>query len=159
MECQELCPGATHRLEQMRGAEILNPLPMQASVSPVAEDRHLPGAWWFSVILIAVYVGTFQLWYYLPRPLILASGGFVVATMGILLVSAARQNYFGNRWDAFWHMTVLLDLAIEAIVIKEHDGRGFYLCALAFAVVIGGYHVRALRNGVLLMATQIGPQV
>jgi hypothetical protein len=33
-----------------------------------------------------------------------------------------------------------LDIVAEAIVIPRHDGHGFYLCALAFVLVVGGYH-------------------
>lgn len=102
------------------------------------------GRAWFTVTLIGTYLATFQLWMEMPRPLILASGLVVVTALSALLLWSVYNGYFGNRWDAFWHVTVIIDLALEAVMIKEHDNRGFYLCALAFAIVVGGYHLRAL---------------
>ena len=102
---------------------------------------------WFTVTLIGTYLATFQLWMEMTRPLILASGLVVVTALSALLLWSAYNGYFGNRWDAFWHATVIIDLALEAVMIKEHDNRGFYFCALAFAIVVGGYHHRALLPG------------
>jgi hypothetical protein len=105
--------------------------------------------WWISWTFLGVYLATFQLWMHLSRPLILTSGFVVVAALLALMVWGGRSGYFVNRWDAFGHGMVVADLALEAILIHEHDHRGFYLCALAFALVVGGYRWGMLRRNIL----------
>jgi hypothetical protein len=94
---------------------------------------------WFSLLLLAAYVATFNAWLFLPRETVVLSGYGVGLILLGLLVYAGRRRYFLNFWDRFWHATVILDLVIEARVIPQHDHLGFLLCAGAFAVVIGGY--------------------
>ena len=95
--------------------------------------------WWVSLTLLGAYLATFQLWMTLSRPLILACGFAGVLALSLLLIWGVRTGYFVNRWDAFGHGMVVADLALEAVLIREHDHRGFYFCALAFALVVGGY--------------------
>ena len=102
--------------------------------------------WWISWTFLGAYLATFQLWMHLSRPLILTSGVFVVAVLSSLMAWGGRSRYFVNRWDAFGHGMVVADLALEAVLIREHDHRGFYFCAAAFAVVVGGYRWGMLRR-------------
>lgn len=111
-----------------------------------AHSNSTTGRWWFSGTLLAVYLGTFQCWMRLPHALVLTSGLTVSAVLAALLLWNIRKGYFANRWDAFGHSLVIADLAIESVIIPEHDDRGFYFCALAFAVVVGGYRSFALRH-------------
>jgi len=96
--------------------------------------------WSYSVLLLVAYIAVFSLWMHVPRPLVIASGLAVSAVLALLMARAGRRRYFLNPWDLLWHATVILDIAAEAIVIPRHDGHGFYLCALAFVLVVGGYH-------------------
>ena len=102
--------------------------------------------WSFSLILLAGYLGVFHLWNVLPH------GGNVLTTLmtvGLLaglFVRAARRGYFVNRWDAFWHAGVLVDIAAEGLAVSWHSGQGFYLCALALVLVVGGYRASKLAS-------------
>jgi hypothetical protein len=109
-------------------------VPLRMSGSSFRRD------WSYSVLLLVAYVAVFSLWMHAPRPLVIASGLAVSAVLALLMARAWRRRYFLNPWDLLWHATVILDIAAEAIVIPLHDGRGFYLCALAFVLVVGGYH-------------------
>jgi hypothetical protein len=102
--------------------------------------------WWMSLTFLGAYLATFQWWMVAGRPLILVTGFAVVAVLSMLIVWGVRSRYFVNRWDAFGHAMVVADLALEAVLIREHDHRGFYFCALAFAVVVGGYRWGMLRQ-------------
>jgi hypothetical protein len=62
------------------------------------------------------------------------------------LAKAWRTGYFGNRWDAFLHLTVILDILLEATLIPAHQTVGYVWCALAFAAVIGGYRAFIFRR-------------
>ena len=117
--------------------------------------------WSFSLLLLAVYLATFHLWMHLGRAGLVVSG--LVATVGLsaLFVRASGQRYFLNHWDAFWHGAVILDVFLEAVLIPYHGDYSFYLCALAFVVVVGGYRQwvwkRCLRRADLhLSATGAG---
>lgn len=105
--------------------------------------------WSFSLILLVVYVATFQSWTVLSGPWVVASG--VLISM-MLLVGGWRQwrrGYFANGWDAAGHASVALDILVESILIRHHDNLGFYLCAAAFVLVVGGYRGwRLTRPGV-----------
>ena len=57
------------------------------------------------------------------------------------LIIAQKKHYFRNKFDLFFHATVVIDLLLEAVIIIDHNHYGFYLCALAFTLVIGGYRV------------------
>jgi len=102
--------------------------------------------WSFSLLLGAVYLGVFHFWTFSDRIGITISGLLATLLLGIAFAFALKRQYFLNRWDALLHATVILDIFLEAIFIKVHDHFGFYLCAAAFAIVVGGY--RAYLNGV-----------
>ena len=102
--------------------------------------------WGFSLFLLLAYLAVFHLWGVLDREGILAVT--FVAT-GILLgffCRAWKRGYFQNRWDAAAHASVLLDLILEGTLVRYHSGDGFYLCAAAFALVLGGYRATQLRR-------------
>jgi hypothetical protein len=102
--------------------------------------------WSFSLLLGAVYLGVFHFWAFSDRIGITISGLLATLLLGIAFAFALKRHYFLNRWDALLHGTVILDIFLEAIFIKVHDHLGFYLCATAFAIVVGGY--RAYLNRV-----------
>ncbi|MBL9174947.1 MAG: hypothetical protein JNL10_15520 [Verrucomicrobiales bacterium] len=102
--------------------------------------------WGFTLFLLLAYVAVFHLWGVLDR------GGILAVTLvatGILLgffFRAWKRGYFQNRWDAAAHASVLLDLILEGTLVRDHSGYGFYLCAAAFALVLGGYRTSRLRR-------------
>ncbi len=117
--------------------------------------------WSFSLLLLVVYVATFHVWMHVERAGIVVSGLVSTAVLAALFVRALRRRYFLNGWDAFWHGTVILDLFLEATLVSHHGDFSFYLCALAFVVVVGGYRQwvckRCLRRADLhLSATGAG---
>ncbi len=95
--------------------------------------------WWFSILLGVIYLAVFNLWREVSAPWIVISGLGVSACLGALLIVAATQGYFVNFWDRLFHTSVILDIVLEATLIKWHEHVGFYLCAAAFAVVLVGY--------------------
>lgn len=101
--------------------------------------------WSYSLVLLVGYLGVFHLWNVLPRAGILISTAVALAVLGALFVRAARRGYFTNRWDALGHAVILVDIAAEGFAVSWHSGHSFYLCALAFGLVVGGY--RALKLG------------
>ena len=102
--------------------------------------------WWFSLVLLAGYLGIFHLWKVVERPWVVASGLVATALLSGLFARALRAGYFLNRWDAFWHATVILDVLLEATLIPAHGHLGFYLCAAAFIIVVGGYRAWVSRR-------------
>jgi len=102
--------------------------------------------WWFSLVLLAVYLATFQVWLLLPRPGIIAIGALATIVLAALFLRAAKLDYFLNYWDAFWHGSVILDLALEGLFVPMHLAYSFYLCALAFVLVVGGYRAWLFRR-------------
>ncbi|MEO8427552.1 MAG: hypothetical protein ABI651_10625 [Verrucomicrobiota bacterium] len=97
--------------------------------------------WSFSLLLGAVYLGVFHFWTFSDRIGVILSGLLATLVLGIAFAFALKRRYFLNRWDALLHAAVILDIFLEAIFIKIHDHFGFYLCAVAFAIVGGGYRV------------------
>ena len=95
--------------------------------------------WGFSVLLLAGYLATFHLWPGMQRGWIHATGSLSTALLSLAFTRAMRRGYFLNAWDALWHAAVILDVCLEGWLIARHDHLGFYLCAAAFAVVLGGY--------------------
>lgn len=102
--------------------------------------------WWFSILLGLSYLAVFNLWRAVGAPWIVISGLGVSACLGVLLVVAAKQRYFLNFWDTLFHASVILDIVMEATLIKGHEHVGFYLCAAAFGVVLVGYRLWWLRG-------------
>lgn len=66
------------------------------------------------------------------------------STTGLLLVAVLCHGffagYFANRWDFLFHSAAVTDIFLEAFLIPEQAGLGFYACFAAFAVVISSYH-------------------
>ena len=123
--------------------------------------------WYFSILQLLIYMGTFLYWKWFPSRLGFVVGGIVsVTAMSLLMWSAARRHYFVNRVDLGLHALVIVDIALESLMYEAlrwavalnwlpgdqpvsafdetaalfHDNHNFYLCALFFAVVIGGHH-------------------
>ena len=102
--------------------------------------------WSFSLLLGVAYLAVFHLWMVSPRQWIVLSGLGATAVLSSAFLRAWRRNYFLNRWDAVLHASVILDIFMEALFIPARDNHGFYLCALGFAVVLGGYRVWLARQ-------------
>ncbi|HAR67457.1 MAG TPA: hypothetical protein DCR55_14770 [Lentisphaeria bacterium] len=110
--------------------------------------------WHFSVILTILYLAIFHIWYALTD----AMGSqdayrWVVTTAVIWTVAMAsamiyfwQRGYFASRADTGIHGAVILDILLEGVLPIHHDHFGFYLCAIAFAMVLGGYRRYALRR-------------
>ena len=81
----------------------------------------------------------FHFWLVAPAPERAASTVGMGVFLSLSLLGAWRDGYFRNVWDAIFHATVIFDIVVEGLVIPLHENLGFYWCALAFAVVIGGY--------------------
>jgi len=96
--------------------------------------------WWFSLLLLVVYLGLFHFWHLTGNFALNAAVGLgVVGLMSVVIALAIAQGYFRNPTDAVAHAVVLVDLVLEAMFVYSHEHYGFYLCAIAFALVIGGY--------------------
>jgi len=93
----------------------------------------------FTILLLVAYTAIFETWtVFSPRMVILSA----VVTSLILtgfFAAAQRRKYFLNRWDVFGHAAIIADIFLEGILIRDHANRSFYLCAIAFAVVVGGF--------------------
>lgn len=101
---------------------------------------------WFGLLLMVSYLAVFHLWMHLDRPGILLSASITVGMLLWLQLRAFRSGYFHNRWDVAVHASVILDIGLEGALIPIHDNRGFYLCALAFIVVIAWYRWNTVRG-------------
>lgn len=121
---------------------------LSPQVKPVpSRPRARTYGWWFSIVLLIVYIALFHLWMHVGYMGAIVSG--VVACVGLAALSfvAARRGYFVDRLDGVGHCIVIVDLVLEATLPLSHDHYGFYLCALAFALVLGFYRRRIiLRN-------------
>jgi len=102
--------------------------------------------WWFGLVLGFVYLAVFNLWQVLNREWIVLSSVAVSVGLFAVFTAALRLKYFLNRWDALLHASVILDILLEGTLLPEHQTRGFYLCAVGFAVVIGGYRLYLQRR-------------
>src|SRR5688572_21485972 len=122
--------------------------------------------WYYTATLLVLYVATFLVWQrFASRAVFVVVGLGAAAVMLAGLLAAARRGYFADRRDAFLHLLVIADVALEAtayeafqaamglgpdqseMVIAFHAGNTFYGCAAAFALLVGGYHGWALvRN-------------
>jgi hypothetical protein len=95
--------------------------------------------WYFSLLLGAIYLLIFHWWRHLDRRAIVVTGLAATLLCVGLFIWADRRKYFLNHWDRLFHAAVVLDILLEGVLLPVHDQYGFYLCALAFAVVLGGY--------------------
>ena len=102
--------------------------------------------WNFSFLLLIAYLGSFHIWMFLSYPLVIFSGLCVSMLLCVTGYFFYKSGYFANIFDVFWHLTVIIDLVLECTLPIQHDHFNFYYCALAFALVVGGYRVYALRK-------------
>jgi len=102
--------------------------------------------WWYTVVMLAVYLGVFHLWQPFPRGGAALFGLVVAFALFTGAVEAKRRGYFVNRFDFGFHLVVVVDLVLEALLVPVHAGHGFYGCAAAFGVVLSGYRVKVWRE-------------
>lgn len=111
--------------------------------------------WGFSLDLLVAYLGIFHCWMILQpadrgawelSPLVAVTCLIWCAAMIVYWRRARDQGYFGHRNDGILHGIVIFDIFLEGLLPIAHNHFGFYLCALAFAAVIGPVHTRALRT-------------
>jgi hypothetical protein len=95
--------------------------------------------------MLAGYLAIFHLWMHLDRTSIMLSGLLWAVAFGAAAWQF-RSTQFINKMDAQAHAIVVLDVILEAVLIPTHDHYGFYLCAIAFALVLGGYRTYKLRR-------------
>jgi hypothetical protein len=100
----------------------------------------------FTSILLIGYLVLFHAWVQQTRIHVLAVGLVGIATLCTLFLLACQHAYFLNAWDAGFHAAVLLDLTLECVLIPDHHGFGFYVCAAAFALLLFGYRYRASHH-------------
>ena len=102
--------------------------------------------WGFSASLLFVYLVVFHVWMPLPRVETAALGVIAAFGMTIGTFEWRRRGYFVNNFDHFAHLVVALDVLLEGLFVPVHIGYGFYVCALAFSIVIGGYRLWKWRK-------------
>lgn len=101
--------------------------------------RRFLDRWHFSLLLGTAYLAVFHFWLLASPAGLKTSALLVGAGLSFGLVRAWKTGYFRGVWDAAFHATVIFDILLEGLVIPLHDHFGFYLCALAFALVLGPY--------------------
>jgi hypothetical protein len=101
--------------------------------------------WWFTCVLLISYIGIFNVWL-LQEGSVAGSGAVYVMALSLLTVFAWKRSYFAGNYDLFFHASVILDVFLEATYITAHHHVGFYLCALGFGIVVGGYRFMALKK-------------
>ncbi len=120
--------------------------------------------WYFTVVLLLLYIITFLYWKYFPSRAAFVYVGIISAgLMAGGMVWAKRRGYFANRVDLAVHGYVILDVLLEGIMYEVfrgiggsssaangfvhqfHDNNNFFFCALTFAILIGGNRWYALR--------------
>ena len=102
--------------------------------------------WHFSLTLGVIYLAVFHLWMRVDRPAIIMSGLAATVLSSALFLRAERRKYFLNHWDRLFHAAVILDILLEGLLVPGHEHYGFYVCAIAFAIVLGGYRAWLLRE-------------
>ncbi|MFT5130736.1 MAG: hypothetical protein ACI8W8_004367 [Rhodothermales bacterium] len=111
--------------------------------------------WGFSLDLFIAYLAIFHCWMILQpadrgawelSPSVAITCAIWCVAMIAYWRAARRKGYFGHRNDSILHAIVILDIFLEGILPIAHDHFGFYLCAVAFALVIGPAHAHALRT-------------
>ena len=105
--------------------------------------------WRFSVVLLGIYLISFNLWVHLPEEIVAVSAIVIAGGLTAGLIYAGRGGCFVNGWDRVFHAAVILDLLVEGLWIEHTGDMGFYWCAIGFAVVIGGYRwIQQTRPGI-----------
>ncbi len=102
--------------------------------------------WWYSVTMLCVYIAAFHIWKPFARGHAALFGLVVAFGLFTGALEARRRGYFVNGYDFAFHGVVILDLILEGLLVPAHSGHGFYGCAAAFAVAIGGYRIGAWRK-------------
>jgi hypothetical protein len=103
------------------------------------------GRWGFSLVMLLAYLGIFHLWMLTPD-WVRVSCILWCVLMAWYWWRANAKGYFGHRKDGILHAIVILDIFLEGLLPIAHDHFGFYLCAIAFAAVIGPIHWHALQS-------------
>ena len=101
--------------------------------------------WHYSLVLLVAYPGVFHTWIYASSRTAVAIIG-VSACAALVLYMLLVPHYFANGMDRLAHGMVILDLLLEALLPVIHDHYGFYLCALAFAVIVGWHRAWVLSR-------------
>src|SRR5262249_29522028 len=115
-----------------------------ANLRPVA--RRSFQEWSFSLLLGIVYVAVFNLWRFLQPEGVIVSALAVTVFLCVCFGIACARKYFGGFWEGFLHFVVILDILLEGLLPPSHESRGFYWCALAFAILIVGYLLSLRRR-------------
>src|SRR5262249_37538843 len=137
------CAGILHATKSSR----FTASPMNSSPNSVpgtapnlqSADRHPVQEWSFSLLLGIVYVAVFNLWRFLQPERVIASALAVTVFLCVCFGIAFARKYFRGFWEGFLHFVVILDILLEGLLLASHESRGFYWCALAFAILIVGY--------------------
>lgn len=105
--------------------------------------------WWYSLLQLVIYLTVFRLWQdqEARRVQLIGALGLTVLVLGFAF--ATRSGYFRNAWDAAGHASVILDVFLEAFWVRWHPDASYLACAVAFAVVLGGYRRRLLHQSPL----------
>lgn len=101
--------------------------------------------WHYSLVLLVAYPGVFHTWIYASSRTAVAVIG-ISACAALVLYMLLVPHYFANGMDRLAHGMVILDLLLEALLPVIHDHYGFYLCALAFAAIVGGHRAWVLSR-------------
>jgi hypothetical protein len=125
--------------------------------------------WYCGLALIPFYLGIFALWQHFPSRWLYVGGGTVTSlAMVLLIVRAARHDYFAGKFDLLLHVIVAADVITEgclyefcrtffavgeelSVLRAAHGNFGYIGCAAAFVLVIGPYHAFALRHRAVLV--------
>lgn len=148
--------GSAYKVLNFKSDALLVP-PRELTECRASTRRRFVRNWWFSVLMLIAYIAVFHLWLWDASPL----SPFISATVWAIFFAAllyAQRTYFINAWDRAFHAIVIIDVLVESL-IPFHSGYGFYLCAAAFAIVIGGYRYYLLRpkqdHGLPIMETVV----
>ena len=90
-----------------------------------------------NLIFVLIYLGSFHLWKFLAEPYIIYSG-LIIFIVWCGLIRVFKKDFM-NSYERFFYYLIGFDLLIESL-LQPLAGYGFYLCALAFAMVIFLYH-------------------
>jgi hypothetical protein len=117
--------------------------------------------WWFSVLMMVVYVALFLFWKAMPSRVAFVAGGLLVAAgLVAVMVLALRRGYFAGRADVVLHGLIIADIVLESIIFEAllpfirtgtlvprfHHDNSFYLCAVTFSLIIAVGHYWGLRR-------------
>jgi uncharacterized membrane protein YeiH len=107
-----------------------------------------------SLTFLVGYVAVFSIWTgWTNRQVIIVSTIITVVGGGVAIALGARSSYFVKRAEIFAYACILADVIAEAVLlIRLIEGEVappkpvFWLCTVAFAVVLGGYCWFRLRK-------------